>query len=111
MGKEEEMEKKEEGEEAEAEEKKKEKKKQKKKEGEEEEEDEEEDEEEEEEGEEEEEEAEWPMMRPNALKGNDRIGLIKLFLAFLTKALPTHGPTYRRADGRTHALIEMRGRI
>ena len=39
----------------------------------------------------------------NALKGNDRIGLIKLFHAFFTKAL--------RTDGPTHALIEMRGRI
>ena len=43
----------------------------------------------------------------NAQKGNDRIGLTKLFLAFLTKVLPTDGPT----DGWTHALIEMRGRI
>ena len=63
------------------------------------------------------------LKRPNALKGNDRIGLTKLFLAFLTKALPTDGRTDRRTDGRTegwtdgrtdgraHALIEMRGRI
>ena len=43
------------------------------------------------------------MMRQNALKGNDRIRLMKLFLAFLTKALPT--------EGRTHALLETRGRI
>ena len=47
------------------------------------------------------------MMRPTALKGYDRIGLMKFFLAFLTKALPTDGGT----EGRTHALIDMRGRI
>ena len=29
------------------------------------------------------------MMRLNALKGNERIGLMKLFFAFLTEALPT----------------------
>ena len=46
-----------------------------------------------------------------ALKGNDRIGLMKLFRAFLTKALHTYRRTDRRTDGRTHALIEMRGRI
>ena len=55
------------------------------------------------------------MMRPNALKGNDRIGLMKVFLAFFTKALHTDGPTDGRTDGRTdrrtHPLIEMRGRI
>ena len=33
------------------------------------------------------------MMRPYALKGNDRIGLMKLFRAFLTKAFPTNGQT------------------
>jgi len=32
-------------------------------------------------------------MHPDALKGNDIIGLMKLFLAFLTKALPTDRPT------------------
>ena len=48
---------------------------------------------------------------PKALKGNDRIGLMKLFLAFFTKALHTYGPTDGRTDGRTHPLIEMRGRI
>ena len=37
----------------------------------------------------------------NALKGNDRIGLIKLFRAFFTKALHTDGPTDRRTDRRT----------
>ena len=36
-------------------------------------------------------------MHPNALKGNDRIGLIKLFLTFFTKALPT--------DRRTDTLL------
>ena len=39
-----------------------------------------------------------PMMSSNVLKGNDRIGLMKLFLASLTKALPIDGPT----DGWTH---------
>ena len=47
------------------------------------------------------------MMRPNTFKGNDKIGLMTLFLAFITKALPTDG----RIDGRTQVLIEMRGRI
>ena len=54
----------------------------------------------------------------HALKGNDRIGLMKVFLAFFTKALHTDGRTNRRTDGRTdrwrmdrqtHPLIEMRG--
>ena len=35
--------------------------------------------------------------RPNALKGNDRIGLMMLFRAFFTKTLHTDGPT----DGHT----------
>ena len=35
----------------------------------------------------------------NALKGNDRIGLMKLFHAFLTKALPTNGGTDGGTDG------------
>ena len=54
------------------------------------------------------------MMRPNALNRHDRIGLMKLFLAFLTKIItdqPTDGLADRRTDGWTHALIEMRGRI
>jgi len=62
------------------------------------------------------------IKRPKALKGDDRIGLMKLFPAFFTKALQKHykalrtdrrtdGPTDRPTDGRTHALIEMRGRI
>ena len=45
---------------------------------------------------------------PNALKGNDIIGQMKLFRAFSTKALRTGGRTDGRTDGRTHALIEMR---
>ena len=40
--------------------------------------------------------AQRPMMRPT-LKGNDRIGLMKLFLASFTKALHTYGLT----DGHT----------
>ena len=57
------------------------------------------------------------MMRPNgikkALKGNDRIGLMKLFPAFFTKALQKHdrrtdGPTDRRTDGRTDGLTDRR---
>ena len=57
------------------------------------------------------------IKRPNALKGNDRIGLMKLFRAFFTKALQsiTDGLTDGRTDGptngRTDPLIEMRGRI
>ena len=37
---------------------------------------------------------------------------MKLLLAFFTKALQTRDrQTDGRTDGRTHALIEMRGRI
>ena len=46
------------------------------------------------------------------------VGLMGLVLAFFTKALQKHykalrtdGPTDEPTDGRTHALIEMRGRI
>ena len=45
--------------------------------------------------------AQWSMMRPNALKGNDRIGPMKLFIAFSTKALPKDRPTDRPTDGHT----------
>ena len=41
------------------------------------------------------------IKRPNALKGNDRIGLMKPFVHFSDE------PT----NGQTHALMEMRGRI
>ena len=42
------------------------------------------------------------MKRTNALKGNDIIGLMKLFPAFFTKALQKRdGPTARPTDGRT----------
>ena len=47
------------------------------------------------------------IKRPSALKGNDRIGLMKLFPAFFTKAQKRDW----RTDGRTLAHIEMRGRI
>jgi len=50
-------------------------------------------------------EAQRPMISPNALKGNDIIGLIKLFLALLTKALPAHWPTNRPTDTRSYALL------
>jgi len=33
------------------------------------------------------------------------------FLPFLVRAWPTHGRTDQRTNGRTHPLIEMRGRI
>ena len=59
--------------------------------------------------------ARWPMVGPNAFKGNDRIRLMKIFLAFLTKAIPTdgstEGPTNGPTDGWTQAPIEMQGRI
>ena len=45
--------------------------------------------------------AQQPMMRPNALKGNYRIGRMKRFLAFLTKALPTDGRTDGPTEGHT----------
>ena len=48
------------------------------------------------------------MLRPNALQGNDRIGLMKLFFfAFLTKALATDGPTDVPTDRPTdrHTLL------
>ena len=48
------------------------------------------------------------MMPFNALKGNDRIGLMKLFLAFLTKALPTDGPTDGPMDGPTDGRTDRR---
>ena len=44
------------------------------------------------------------MMRLNALIGNERIGLMKFFLALLKKALPTDGPmqwTDQRIDRQT----------
>ena len=40
------------------------------------------------------------IKRPNALKGNDIIGLMKLFPAFFTRDGPTDGRSYR--DARTH---------
>ena len=48
------------------------------------------------------------------MKGNDRIGLKKVFLAFFTKALHTDGPTdppsYR--DARTHLKrIDEKGQV
>ena len=48
--------------------------------------------------------AQWPMMRPNALKGNDKIRLMKLFSCILTKALPADGWT----DGRTDERMDQR---
>ena len=48
------------------------------------------------------------IKRHKALKGNDRNGLMKLFLAFFTKALQTRDRrTDRRTDGRTdgHTLL------
>ena len=47
------------------------------------------------------------MKRPKALKGNDRIALMKLFLAFFYESItkhygPTDGPTDRRTDTRSY---------
>ena len=58
--------------------------------------------------------AQRPMMRPNAFKGNDRIGLMNF--CTLNKNI-THGLTNRWTDGPTdqpwtdRPLKEMRGRI
>ena len=45
-----------------------------------------------------------PLKRHKALKGNDRNGLMKLFLAFFTKALHTHYKrvTHGRTDTRSY---------
>ena len=50
------------------------------------------------------------IKRPNALNGNDRIGLMKLFCIFHKSItyIPTDGPTDGRTDKRSYRVASER---